>query len=60
LCIKDDKVHGEYVRDFLIARLLTSLGRSVIMGLLENAHWRAKYGGACSAKIEQRPAQEAI
>jgi GH35 family endo-1,4-beta-xylanase len=59
--IKDDKVHGEYVRDFLIAAFSHPSVDAVIQwGFWENAHWRAKEGGAMFRKDwSKRPAQEA-
>jgi prepilin-type N-terminal cleavage/methylation domain-containing protein len=49
--IKDDKVHGEYVRDFLIAAFSHPSVDAVIQwGFWENAHWRAKKAAPCSAK----------
>ncbi|HEX8236263.1 MAG TPA: endo-1,4-beta-xylanase [Abditibacteriaceae bacterium] len=61
LGVKDDKLHGEYVRDFLIAAFSHPSVDAVIQwGFWENAHWRARDGGAMFRKDwSKRPAQEA-
>jgi GH35 family endo-1,4-beta-xylanase len=59
--IPDDKLHGEYVRDALIAAFSVPQVESFIMwGFWEGAHWRAGEGGAMFRRDwSKRPAQEA-
>ncbi|PQV64284.1 Endo-1,4-beta-xylanase, GH35 family [Abditibacterium utsteinense] len=58
--IPDDQVHGEYVRDTLIAAFSQPEIQSfIIWGFWEGAHWRAAEGGAMfRLDWSQRPAQE--
>jgi GH35 family endo-1,4-beta-xylanase len=57
----DDKVHGEYVRDFLTACFShPQVAAFVMWGFWEGAHWRGKEGGAMFRRDwSKRPAQEA-
>jgi GH35 family endo-1,4-beta-xylanase len=59
--IPEDKLHGEYIRDVLIAAFSVPQVEGVIMwGFWEGAHWRAGEGGAMFRKDwSKRPAQEA-
>lgn len=47
LGVKDDKVHGDYSRDYLIAAFSHPRVEGFIMwGFWEGSHWRAREGGA--------------
>lgn len=57
----DDKLHAEYVRDFLTAAFSHPAMQSFIMwGFWEGSHWRANEGGAMFRRDwSKRPAQDA-
>ena len=57
--VHDDKIHGDYVRDFLIASFSQPQVESFVMwGFWEKSHWLAKEGGAMiRADWSKRPAQ---
>ncbi len=59
--IPDDKLHGEFTRDILIAAFAEPKMQSFIMwGFWEGSHWRAGEGGAMFRRDwSKRPAQEA-
>jgi GH35 family endo-1,4-beta-xylanase len=56
--VKDDKVHGEYSRDFVIAAFSHPAVDAFLMwGFWEGQHWLAKQGGAMLRKDwSERPA----
>lgn len=59
--IPDDRVHGQYVRDFMIAMFShPAVDGFVMWGFWEGAHWLAAEGGAMFRKDwSKRPAQQA-
>jgi len=59
--IPDDKLHGEFTRDILIAAFAEPKMQSFIMwGFWEGSHWRGSEGGAMFRRDwSKRPAQEA-
>ncbi|MBW3637845.1 MAG: endo-1,4-beta-xylanase, partial [Armatimonadetes bacterium] len=58
--IADDKIHGEYVRDWLIAAFSHPKVESFVMwGFWEGAHWRGAEGAMFRKDWSKRPAQEA-
>ncbi len=59
--ISDDRLHGEFTRDLLIAAFAEPKMQSFIMwGFWEGSHWRAGEGGAMFRRDwSKRPAQEA-
>jgi len=56
----DDRVHGEYVRDCLIAAFShPKVSAFILWGFWEGSHWRARDGGAMFRRDwSKRPAQE--
>jgi len=61
LSCPDDKVHGQYVRDFMTAVFSHPKVESFVMwGFWEGRHWRARLGAAMfRLDWSKRPAQEA-
>ncbi len=57
--LQDDKIHGDYVRDFLIASFShPAVSAFIQWGFWEGAHWRAAEGGAMFRQDwTKRPAQ---
>ena len=60
--ISDDKMHGDYVRDALIAAFsVPQIESFVLWGFWEGSHWRAHEGGAMFRRDwSKRPAQNAF
>lgn len=62
VAVRDDRLHGQYVSDFLTAAFSEPNMQSFLMwGFWENAHWLAKEGGAMfRADWTKRPGQVAF
>ncbi len=56
LCLKDDKAHGEYVRDFMTAVFSHPKVKAfIIWGFWEGYHWHGPGRGDVPSRLEQAP-----